>query len=200
MPRTLFHDLARGFVQLIYPAACLACGSALTEGERDLCGECGAGLFDDPHPTCPRCASTLGPNLGRIEECGHCRGQSLGFDRAIRLGPYAGIRREIILKLKHSENEGLAEAVGELWAGQAREMLRDCGITAAVPAPAQRESSSPCSVMAELERNRAIPRSGPACRAGRSGSRNRNGSTEAVSMPVRFSLSATFDRLTTARE
>src|SRR5437868_5582131 len=135
MPRTLFHDLARGFVQLIYPAACLACGSALTEGERDLCGECGAGLFDDPHPTCPRCASTLGPNLGPIEECGHCRGQSLGFDRAIRLGPYAGIRREIILKLKHSQNEGLAEAVGELWAGQAREMLRDCGITAVVPVP-----------------------------------------------------------------
>src|SRR5436190_10755737 len=115
MTRTLLRDIARGFVQLVYPGACLACSVATNEHERDLCTSCRAGLLDDPHPTCPRCASTIGPNLAPMDDCPKCRGQSLGFDRAFRSGPYEGVRREIILKLKNSQYEGLAEVVGELW-------------------------------------------------------------------------------------
>jgi ComF family protein len=135
MTRTLLRDIARGFVQILYPGACLACGSATNEDERDLCTPCRTGLLDDSHPTCPRCASSIGPNLAPADDCPKCRGQSLGFDRAFRLGPYEGGRREIILKLKHSQNEGLAEIVGDLWAAHALEVVRGCGITTVVPVP-----------------------------------------------------------------
>jgi ComF family protein len=135
MTRVLLRDIVRGFVDLIYPGACLNCGAALREDERDLCVPCRSGLLDDAHATCPRCASTIGPNLAPADDCPKCRGQSLGFERAFRLGPYEGVRREIILKLKHDQNEGLAEAVGEVWAGHAGEDVRGCGITAVVPVP-----------------------------------------------------------------
>ena len=51
------------------------------------------------------------------------------------MGPYEGIRREIILKLKHSRSEGLAEIVGELWVQERIESVRNCGIGAVVPVP-----------------------------------------------------------------
>jgi ComF family protein len=135
MTRTLLRDIARGFVQILYPGACLACGAATNEDERDLCTPCRTGLLDDSHPTCPRCASSIGPNLAPADDCPKCRGQSLGFDRAFRLETYESVRREIILKLKHSQNEGLAEVVGDLWAAHAVEGVRGCGITTVVPVP-----------------------------------------------------------------
>jgi ComF family protein len=51
------------------------------------------------------------------------------------LGTYESARREIILKLKHSQNQGLAEVVGELWTSHAVETVRGCGITTVVPVP-----------------------------------------------------------------
>jgi ComF family protein len=135
MTPTLLRDLFRGFVDLIYPAACLHCGAALGENVRDLCPDCRAALLDDPHATCPRCASTLGPNLPAADHCTKCRNQSFAFDRAVRLGPYEGLRREVILKLKHSANEGLAEVVGEAWAAERIAVIRNHGIDAVVPVP-----------------------------------------------------------------
>ena len=125
MAITLLRDLAHGFVDLIYPGTCLACEAALRESERELCTDCIAGLLDDPHAACRRCASTVGPNLSPADECPKCRNQSLEFDRALRLGTYEGLRREVILKLKHSQHEGLAEAVGNLWARSRGDAVRN---------------------------------------------------------------------------
>jgi ComF family protein len=135
MSVSLLRDLARGFVDLIYPGTCLACEVALRESERELCTDCIAGLLDDPHATCRRCASTVGPNLVSGDECPKCRDQSFGFDRAFRLGPYEGLRREVILKLKHSQHEGLAEAVGDLWTRSRGDAVRKLTISAVVPVP-----------------------------------------------------------------
>jgi ComF family protein len=135
MTRTMLHDLVRGFVDLIYPGACLACGGALAETERDLCTDCAAGLLDDSHATCPRCASTVGPNLAHADDCSKCRDKSFAFDRAVRLGPYEGVRREIILKLKHGHQEGLAEIVGTSWAQSRVGVVQKHGISAVVPVP-----------------------------------------------------------------
>lgn len=133
MPLPLLRSLAAGFVDLVYPRACLACETPVTDGS--LCDNCRHGLLDDPHAKCPRCASTIGPNLPAANECSKCRGQSFAFDRVIRLGPYEGIRREIILKLKHSQYENLTEVVGELWAEYARPRLSEERIAAVVPVP-----------------------------------------------------------------
>src|SRR5437016_803841 len=52
-----------------------------------------------------------------------------------RLGPYEGVRRDIVLKMKHGHHDGLAEAVGELWAAHAADRLRELGADAVVPVP-----------------------------------------------------------------
>jgi ComF family protein len=100
-----------------------------------FCPECEKELTTDPHPTCPRCASTLGPNLAPAPDCGKCRGVPYAFERVIRLGPYDGLRREAVLRMKSGQNEGLAEAVGELWAAEAIGPLKAIGAGAVVPVP-----------------------------------------------------------------
>jgi ComF family protein len=135
MSIALLRDLARGFAELIYPGTCLACEAALRESERALCTDCIAGLLDDPLASCRRCASTLGPNLPPADDCPKCRNQSVAFDGAFRLGPYEGLCREVILKLKHGKHEGLAEVVGKLWARSRDGALRELTISAVVPVP-----------------------------------------------------------------
>jgi ComF family protein len=135
MWRTLAADVARGLVQLVYPGACLACDAPLGEPDRDFCPACRAALTADPHATCRRCASTLGPGLPPADDCARCRGQSYAFARAVRLGPYEGVRRDVVLKMKHGQHEGLAEAVGELWAAHAAGRLAALNADLAVPVP-----------------------------------------------------------------
>jgi ComF family protein len=67
--------------------------------------------------------------------CTHCRGVHFGFDRVLRLGPYDGLLRELILRLKHHAGEGLAEALAELWATHAAAALRATAAEVVVPVP-----------------------------------------------------------------
>lgn len=131
----VLRDIVRGLGQIVFPGACLSCGAGLTESEHDLCEDCRSRLIDEPFATCRRCASTMGPNLPPADACPRCRNASFGFDRAFRLGPYEGFRREIILKLKHVQMEGLAESVAEAWTAARSRELRDLGIGAVVPTP-----------------------------------------------------------------
>ena len=57
---------------------------------------------------CSRCALPLGPWARRDGGCSQCRGESLGFDAAIALGPYQGPIRQLCLLLKHERNAWLA--------------------------------------------------------------------------------------------
>jgi ComF family protein len=135
MLRPLFRDLGRGLLHLAYPSACLLCTRPTPMGKSDFCLECHNQLVIDPHRTCQRCASTLGANLPDGPDCSRCRGQSFAFERVIRLGPYEDLRREAVLRMKHGYNEGLAEAVGELWAQEALGPLIAIGAGAVVPVP-----------------------------------------------------------------
>ena len=131
----ILRDIARGLGQIVFPPACLSCGLGLTDSECELCDECRSRLIDEPFATCRRCASTIGPNLPPADDCSRCRNEPFGFDRAFRLGPYEGFRREVIIKLKHAEMEGLTETVGEAWTAARSRDLRDFGIGAVVPTP-----------------------------------------------------------------
>jgi ComF family protein len=53
----------------------------------------------------------------------------------VRLGPYDGLLREVVLRLKHRSSEGLAELMGELWAARAGEQLRTSPVDLIVPVP-----------------------------------------------------------------
>jgi ComF family protein len=135
MWRPLARDLARGLLHLLYPGVCALCSRPTGIGAGDFCPDCRTALTTDPHATCARCASTLGPNLPPAPDCARCRGHAFAFERVIRLGPYEGVRRDAILRMKHAHHDGLAEAVGELWATSASGPLKAVGAGLVVPVP-----------------------------------------------------------------
>jgi ComF family protein len=124
------RDLAKGLLQLLYPATCAVCACPLVEGS--FCAACRTILTTDAHTTCPRCAATLGPFSAN---CPLCRGQSFHFERVLRLGPYEGTLRNVILRLKHDSGEVLAELLGLHWADHAAANLQATGATVIVPVP-----------------------------------------------------------------
>lgn len=132
---SLGRELARGFLQLLYPGLCAICGRSLNADAVDFCPTCRAALTSDPLPSCPRCAATVGPHVSLDGGCSHCRDSRFHFDGVVRLGPYEGLLRETILRLKHAYSEGLAENVGKLWAAYAGERLRGLGVEVIVPVP-----------------------------------------------------------------
>jgi ComF family protein len=135
MLATAARFLTQGVLQLLYPRLCWACGQPMSPGPSGFCAPCLGALTTDPHATCPRCAAPVGPHVPLVDGCTHCRGVAFGFDRVLRLGPYEGLLRELILRLKHHTGEGLAEVLAELWADQAATALRATGAELVVPVP-----------------------------------------------------------------
>jgi ComF family protein len=118
---TVLRHLGRGLLQLLYPGQCGVCAAALPPERSHFCPECRTALTTDPYPTCPRCAATVGPfALATLADgCTHYWVSSFQFERVVRLGPYDGLLRDVILRLKHLKGEYLAETLGQLWAEHA---------------------------------------------------------------------------------
>ena len=57
--------------------------------------------------------------------CGRCRKEHFAFDRTVRLGPYDGLLRALILRMKRPNGDALAEAVAEEWAARVARDLTD---------------------------------------------------------------------------
>jgi ComF family protein len=131
----LGRELGRGWLQILYPGVCAACGRSLPSDQKDFCTVCRAALTADPHPACPHCAGTVGPFAHVEGGCSRCRDSRFPFERALRLGPYEGLLRELILRLKHHTGESLAEALGDLWAEHSGPRLRELGAEVIVPVP-----------------------------------------------------------------
>jgi ComF family protein len=94
-----------------FPIHCTLCGTAA--GPLPFCAECREKITAGP-PLCERCALPVGPYLRTDRGCSECRGRSLGFHRAVALGPYAGSLRELCLRLKHQPNSWLSHWLGLL--------------------------------------------------------------------------------------
>jgi ComF family protein len=132
---TLGRDLGRGLIHLLYPNLCLACGRSLPPEQSPFCTACRDFLTGDKHSTCPRCASTVGAFAVVEQGCLRCRDEVLHFEGALRLGPYEGLLREVILRLKHAAGELLAERLGALWAEHSEARLRELGADIVLPVP-----------------------------------------------------------------
>jgi ComF family protein len=129
------HALARGLFQLVYPNLCWVCGQPVPYDQPSFCDACRGALLTEPLPSCPRCAATVGPFTNLEGGCSHCRDQSFAFDGVVRLGRYDGVLREVVLRMKNLEGDGLAEAVGDLWAKHAEAELAALGADRIVPVP-----------------------------------------------------------------
>lgn len=133
--RSAGWQLAQGLLQLVYPSSCFVCGQLLPAEQAHFCTPCRSALTTDPFPTCPRCAGTVGPHVVLEGGCTACRNDAFQFERVLRVGPYDGLLRQVILRLKHASGEGLAEVLGELWAAHAEGRLRDFQANVIIPVP-----------------------------------------------------------------
>ena len=109
----MLTDLARGVLDLIYPPVCRLCDRLLAV-RADFCPECRRELLTDPFRSCLRCGGTVGPHVDVEAGCFHCRDEHFAFDKVLRVGPYAGLRRDLVLRAK--TDEAMAEAAGAIFA------------------------------------------------------------------------------------
>src|SRR5437773_2215372 len=135
MSDSFWRTLGRGLLQIVYPNSCWVCGQPIPPETHAFCPPCRAAVFTDPKPSCERCAATVGPYVNTADGCPRCRGESFAFDGAVRLGTYEGPLRDVILRLKHAHNEGLAEIVAAAWAERSLDKLRPLSIASVVPVP-----------------------------------------------------------------
>ena len=131
-------EFARNVVRLLYPNLCLICDSP--EGEvstfrHGVCITCHTAVTIDPFPTCHWCAQTVGPHTDTSDGCAECGGTARGFERAFRLGPYAGKLRDAVLRTKVLADEGLADLLGRMFAECRGEALRTSEFDLVAPIP-----------------------------------------------------------------
>jgi ComF family protein len=125
----------RGLLHLVYPRVCWVCQQIQPIHERSICSGCSTQLLGDVKPACFRCASTVGPYVDTTDGCPSCRDDRFHFDQAFRLGPYEGLLREVVLRMKVPYGEGLAETFGEFWAEQLAKRLTSLAADAVLPVP-----------------------------------------------------------------
>lgn len=131
-------DILRGIGQLVFPNPCLICDRIETDSSpfrHGLCNDCRCAISPDGDLACPRCAITVGPHSDLSGGCSECRGESLGFDGALRLGPYEGELRNAILRVKSIRGEGLAEMLGRVFHERIAHQLKDEAFDVVVPVP-----------------------------------------------------------------
>jgi ComF family protein len=139
MPTISLWQTARtfcdGLLQLVYPHICWICQQRQPELRDGVCPDCEQSITHEPHTTCPRCCSTVGPYVNLDAGCAKCKDESFAFDNAVRLGQYEGTLREAILRMKHAGGMDFAEVIGQLWARHAEAKLRELRPTVVVPVP-----------------------------------------------------------------
>lgn len=131
----MLQPIARGLRELVFPSVCIHCHSLIERLDEHFCTACIQALTDDPHTVCPRCSSSVGEFADTTNGCPKCRGEHFHFTSSFRLGPYDGVLRDVILKLKSSTGEGLAECLGQLWASVAEKQMRAASAQVVIPVP-----------------------------------------------------------------
>ncbi len=136
--RHTVSTLLDSFAGWVYPRECLICrapGADTAEFRHGLCISCHVAVTTDPFEACPWCAQTIGPHADTAHGCAECRGTALGFDRAVRLGPYRDRLRDAVLLAKFLPGEALADYLGRLFAENRGSAIRAAGIDLVVPVP-----------------------------------------------------------------
>jgi ComF family protein len=127
-------------LQLVYPGICAACGGECDEGQLPyrevlLCRKCIDDFDLSTGPACNRCAASLPAGVLKSEQCPHCAGRRLRFQRAIAAGRYRGAFRDMILKMKRAEGNWVSLAVGRLVWERCQSSLREEIPDIVVPVP-----------------------------------------------------------------
>ncbi|OPX88037.1 MAG: DNA utilization protein GntX [Pelotomaculum sp. PtaB.Bin104] len=126
-------------LDLFFPSKleCPFCGSV----GAGICATCRA-LFDQYRqvPRCYRCGRILGqdPQAGGVQLCRECRTHAWPFVLARALGPYEGVLRQTIHRLKYGGSRWLARPLAVLMAGEIKSGDISGGFDLIIPVPLAR--------------------------------------------------------------
>lgn len=127
-------------LDLLFPAKCVACHDDLGEEQREslICEACEAQLELINWQVCPRCAAPVPSTNGVDLACNHCRGDKLRFDRAIALGSYEGLLRQLVMRTKADRQGVVTRALADLAWQRLREQLLTLRIDVVTAVPMHR--------------------------------------------------------------
>ena len=112
------REWAVAALDLVFPALCPVCATALGDGRRDpLCGACWLAVPRVRPPVCDTCGlpfHALDPAAAGAGRCGECAMAAPAFDWARAGGVYAGPLREAVQRLKFARKPALARPLADL--------------------------------------------------------------------------------------
>lgn len=107
------HPLLRGFLDLLYPPRCEACGRL----RRDLiCRDCRGAIELLRPPMCEVCGEPFDPLAQAAPRCPRCRGGRRPFSLARSAAHYTGPLAQAILRFKYDPQMALGRPLGRLMA------------------------------------------------------------------------------------
>ncbi len=121
-----------GFLDLVLPPRCLACGATVAAQGR-LCAACWRGLTFLAPPWCRICGYPLPHALPDAPLCGSCASEPPAYDRARAALRYDEGSRGLILAFKHADRTDMTPAFGTWLARAGAELLADAELIAPVP-------------------------------------------------------------------
>ena len=129
---TQLRRIGRGFVDILLPPRCLACGETVEEPDA-LCGKCWGGITFFTPPWCIGCGLPFPHPMGDNAVCGDCAREQRAWDRARAVLRYDKNSRSLVLGLKHADHTHVANAFGRWMHRAGGEVL--LGADLAVPVP-----------------------------------------------------------------
>jgi ComF family protein len=155
-------------LNLLFPPRCVACSGELEggAGEVMLCQGCREKLPLIDWPVCSRCAAPVPEANGVRLECNHCRGDKLRFERAIALGSYEGLLRQLVMRMKTDRNELIAQTLTELAWHKLGTELAALGVDVVTAVPMhpwrrwQRGTNPPRAIAERLAEKLRVPAAG----------------------------------------
>lgn len=121
---------------LVYPPQCLSCLAPLEElGPVRFCPLCVEGIEPFSEPLCERCGAPRGHQLPDNRSCSHCRHLRFRFDRAVALGEYNGLLRQLVLQTKRPTGELAALGLARMLMERHGKSLREERVDLVCPVP-----------------------------------------------------------------
>ena len=141
------REWAVAALDLVFPALCPVCATALGTGRRDpLCGACWNAVERVGPPVCDTCGlpfqvpdTARGDATPRAPRCGECAIAPPSFDWARAGGVYAGPLREAVQRLKFGRKAAVARPLADLILEQWAARLPAVDVVVPVPLARARE-------------------------------------------------------------
>jgi ComF family protein len=120
LARRVGHSLANiaaGGLNLLFPPRCAYCRVDIEpEDHLLICPDCCRRLVPEKWVGCRHCGGAISVDGEPPERCSLCKHPALLFDAVVTIGGYQDNLRDVILRMKHQQNENLTLAMGRLLA------------------------------------------------------------------------------------